>query len=224
MEIAAIQHFSLLDYPGKISAIIFTQGCPFRCAYCHNSEFQPVLTGRIPFNEVLAFLQTRVGLLEGVVFSGGEPLMQQDLYDAMVRVKNLGFDIGLHTGGASTSQLKKVLPVVDWVGFDMKTTFENYETITKVPNSGTFAEKSFYTLLQYRDTVNFEIRTTVDSRYIKFDDLMKIATFLKEHDVNAWILQQCILRYDDREDVYLPLPNEAELDTLNKIINVKLRN
>ena len=223
MEIAAIQHFSLLDYPGKISAIIFTQGCPFRCAYCHNSEFQPVLTGRIPFNEVLAFLQTRVGLLEGVVFSGGEPLMQQDLYDAMVRVKNLGFDIGLHTSGASPSQLKKVLSVVDWVGFDMKTTFENYETITKVPNSGTFAEKSFYTLLQYRDTVNFEIRTTVDSRYISFNDLMQIANFLKENDVDEWILQQCILRHEAQEDVYLPLPSDAEIDALKKVIDVKIR-
>lgn len=223
MNIAGIQHFSLLDYPGKMSAIIFTQGCPFRCTYCHNQELQPVSAGNISFEEVLEFLETRVGLLEGVVFSGGEPLLQYDLYDAMVQVKNLGFDIGLHTSGAIPSQFEKVLPVVNWVGFDIKTTFNNYEQITRIPNSSRLAQSSFMKLLNFRDSVDFEIRTTVDNRYIKFEDLEKIAEFLKENDIHEWVLQQCILRYSDRDDVTLQLPSDDELARLQKIIKVKIR-
>lgn len=223
MNIAGIQHFSLLDYPGKMSAIIFTQGCPFRCTYCHNQELQPVSAGNISFEEVLEFLGTRVGLLEGVVFSGGEPLLQYDLYDAMVQVKNLGFDIGLHTSGAIPSQFEKVLPVVNWVGFDIKTTFNNYEQITRIPNSGRLAQSSFMKLLNFRDSVDFEIRTTVDNRYIKFEDLEKIAEFLKENDIHEWVLQQCILRYSDRDDVTLQLPSDDDLARLQKIIKVKIR-
>ena len=223
MNIAGIQHFSLLDYPGKMSAIIFTQGCPFRCTYCHNQELQPVSTGNISFEKVLEFLKTRIGLLEGVVFSGGEPLLQHDLYDAMVQVKNLGFDIGLHTSGAIPSQFEKVLPVVNWVGFDIKTTFNNYEQITRIPNSGRLAQSSFMKLLNFRDSVDFEIRTTVDNRYIKFEDLEKIAEFLKENDIHEWVLQQCILRHPNMEDIYLPLLNRNELEKLQSIVNIILR-
>lgn len=223
MNIAGIQHFSLLDYPGKMSAIIFTQGCLLRCTYCHNQTLQTISSGSISLDEVLNFLTTRVGLLEGVVFSGGEPLLQRDLYDAMVQVKNLGFNIGLHTSGAVPSQFEKVLPVVNWVGFDIKTTFNNYEQITKIPNSGELAQSSFMKLLNFRDSVNFEVRTTVDSRYIKFEDLEKIAEFLKKNNIHEWILQQCILRYSDRDDVTLQLPSNDELKRLQKIIKVKVR-
>lgn len=223
MNIAGVQHFSLLDYPGKISAIIFTQGCPFRCTYCHNQELQSVSAGNIPFEKVLEFLKKRVGLLEGVVFSGGEPLLQPDLYDAIVSVKDLGFDIGLHTSGAVPSQLRTVLPIVNWVGFDIKTTFKNYEQITKIPNSGKLVQASFMELLKHRDSVDFEIRTTVDSRYVKFEDLLRIADCLKRNNINKWVLQQCVLRYKKQEDITLPFPDSSHIDTLRKIIDIDVR-
>lgn len=223
MKIAAIQHFSMLDYPGKMSAIIFTQGCPLRCSYCHNAELQTISPGTIPFSDVISFLKSRVGLLEGIVFCGGEPLFQPDLYEAMVQIKKLGFAVGLHTSGYIYERFCEILPVVDWVGFDIKTTFKNYEKITGVSNSGNIAEKSFIKMLKHRSNLDFEIRTTVDSRYISFDDLLEIAHFLKDNNVKEWVLQQCVLRYEDKDDVALSLPNNAELEKLKKVINIKVR-
>ncbi len=223
MKIAAIQHFSMLDYPEKMSAIIFTQGCPLRCAYCHNPDLQQIKQETISFDEVINFLKSRIGLLEGVVFSGGEPLLQPDLYKAMLQIKNLGFYIGLHTSGYLYKKFCEVLPIVDWIGFDIKTSFKNYEQITGVSGSGNIAEKSFLKMLEYRDKLKFEIRTTVDTRNITFNELQEIAHFLERNSIREWILQQCILRNKNKDDVILSLPNENELKELRRIINIKVR-
>ena len=127
INIGGILHFSLLDYPDKISAVLFTQGCPLRCVYCHNPDFQdPSIKNNITFDDVIKFLNTRIGLLEGVVFSGGEPLLQEHLYEAMERVKDMGFLIGLHTSGVIYDNFVKILPLLDWVGFDIKQIFNKY--------------------------------------------------------------------------------------------------
>lgn len=244
MKIAAILHFSMLDYPGKLSAVLFTQGCPLRCVYCHNPKFQDAKLDRnIQFEQVIQFLKTRINLLEGVVFSGGEPLLQPDLYDSIIQIKELGFEIGIHTSGAIYKNFKKILPIVDWVGFDFKTTWNDYFTITQVENND--IKKSFIALIN--SNVKYEIRTTVDSRFITFDHLTNMAKFLSENKVKEWVLQECILRnyldrdyqdryYQDRsyqdnnylddyhlDDYHLALPSKDEIDKLSKIIKIKVR-
>lgn len=221
INIGGVLKFSTLDYPGKISAVIFCQGCPNRCVYCHNPEFIPLKhTTDIKFSDIYNFLETRRGLLDAVVFSGGEPLMQDGLRDAIDCIKGMGFLIGLHTSGYNPERLSEVIPLIDWVGLDIKTTFDKYEEITKNDISGHMAEKSFKILL--RSNISNEVRTTLDSRYITLEDLKRIAKTLTEHGVAKWVLQECILR-EAGIDKRLGMISDTALEALNKIINIEIR-
>ena len=124
LRVGGLERLSMCDWPGELAATIFCQGCPWDCPYCHNPHLLPV-TGRheIAWREVVDFLKSRRGLLDGVVFSGGEPTLQSALPQAIAEVRDLGFRIGLHTAGPYPGRLAQVLPLVDWVGFDIKTPF-----------------------------------------------------------------------------------------------------
>ena len=220
INIGALLKFSTLDYPGQLSAVIFCQGCPNHCVYCHNPEFIPYKSSSlVNFNEVFDFLSSRRGLLDAVVFSGGEPLVQDGLLSAMEQVKSLGYLIGLHTSGANPRKLREVLPYTDWVGLDIKTVFNKYDTMTGRVNSGDIALASLDILLS--SNIEYEIRTTVDTRYISFDDLCSIAQMLSERSVTKWVLQECILRGD--HDEHIALPNNDEIDKLREIIDIEIR-
>lgn len=220
-KIAAIQKFSTLDYPGKLSAVVFSQGCPIRCVYCHNPDFQDYTKpGIIAFTDLLNFIKERKGLLDAIVFSGGEPLMQRDLYDAISIVKQEGFLLGLHTAGTIPNKLNQVLPLLDWVGFDIKTSFDKYEEITRIPNSGKLALEGF-DLLQ-KSGIPYEVRTTVDSRNIKPKDLIDIAKFLKLKNVKKWVLQECIIRSAEK-NLNIPLPNQDIIANISKYTEVEIR-
>jgi pyruvate formate lyase activating enzyme len=137
LVVGGLTPLSTTDYPDHLSAVVFCQGCPWRCGYCHNPHLLPAKrSGQIAWNDVLSFLDRRRGLLDAVVFSGGEPLAQSGLADAMRAARSLGFKIGLHTGGAYPKRLAEVLPLVDWVGFDIKARFAEYRRITAVRGSG----------------------------------------------------------------------------------------
>ncbi|MDR3030996.1 MAG: anaerobic ribonucleoside-triphosphate reductase activating protein [Holosporales bacterium] len=221
MKIGGLLKFSTLDYPGKLSAVIFSQGCPLRCVYCHNPDFLDFnLPGNEDFNDVLRFLESRKGLLDAVVFSGGDPLLQTDLKESMLKAKDLGFLIGIHTSGIIPDAFAKILPIVNWVGFDIKTSFENYEKVTQIPRSGEFAKDSFNKLV--KSNVNFEIRTTLDPRVISENDLYTIANILSDAKIKTWILQECILR-NSAGDEKLSLPSEDVLANISKYIDVQLR-
>lgn len=101
LNVAGLVKLSTTDWPGKLVAVVFLQGFPWRCTYCHNPALLDAKsTGAITWQEVLYFLGRRRGLLDGVVFSGGEPLLSPTLPKAMQDMAALGFEIGLHTGGA----------------------------------------------------------------------------------------------------------------------------
>ncbi len=221
IKIGGVLHFSLLDYPDKISAVLFTQGCPLRCVYCHNPNFQDInVQTNTTFDDVIKFLKTRVGLLEGVVFSGGEPLLQNNLYEAMKIVKNMGFLIGLHTSGCIYNNFIKVLQLVDWVGFDIKQVFHKYDEITQVTTSELQVMKSFAVLLQSHK--DYEIRTTVDTRHITYEDLLNIAKYLQSNNVKEWILQKCIIR-DNNCNINVPFMSANQVMELEKYIKVIVR-
>jgi len=159
LRIADIERWSTVDWPDEIVATVFCRGCNWACPYCHNPGLRQASGDTVPWTEVLAFLATRRGLLDGVVFSGGEPLLQSALPAAMAEVKAMGFGIGLHTGGPSPERFAAVLPLLDWVGFDVKAPFAEYETIAQVPHSGEAAQKSLQMLLA--SDVACQLRTTV---------------------------------------------------------------
>jgi len=118
--VAGLVKMSTTDWPGKLAAVVFLQGCPWRCVYCHNEAIlDPKAPGIMPWSDVMKFLQKRRGLLDGVVFSGGEPLIDAALPDAIREVRALGFAIGLHTGGAWPKRLAALLgstPQIEPVG------------------------------------------------------------------------------------------------------------
>jgi pyruvate formate lyase activating enzyme len=126
MRIGGLQKSSLIDYPGKVSSVIFCSGCNFDCPYCHNPE---LVTGRgscpadFSDEKVFDFLQQRVGFLDGVVISGGEPTLQKDLVDTCTRVKALGYPVKLDTNGSRPQVLRRLIEedLVDYIAMDLKT-------------------------------------------------------------------------------------------------------
>lgn len=144
LRVGGLTRLSAIDYPGKLAAVIYCQGCAWRCAYCHNPELQPARGGyEMPWAEVREFLERRRGLLDAVVFSGGEPTLQRGLAAAMREVKAMGYSIGLHTAGIVPGRLAAVLPLVDWVAMDLKGGFEAHARVTRVPGSGRRAQRSY---------------------------------------------------------------------------------
>lgn len=158
--IGGVVSLSTVDYPDYIASVIFLQGCGWRCKYCHNRLLQPIeLSQSLPWEDILELLRSRKGFVDAVVFSGGEPLIQEGLPDAMLEVKEMGFMIGLHTAGAVPQMLERVAPITDWVGFDVKNNFDDYEMITGIPGSGRPALESLKILLKMK--ANFEVRITM---------------------------------------------------------------
>ena len=143
LRVGGLTPLSASDYPGKLAAVVFCQGCAWRCAYCHNPELLSFNSRElIPWERVLAFLEKRRGLLDAVVFSGGEPTLQRSLPEAMREVKELGYLVGLHTAGIAPRMLARVLPLVDWVGMDLKAGWDQHERVTQVDGSAARAKRS----------------------------------------------------------------------------------
>ena len=143
LRVGGVVPFSTTDWPGRLAAVVFAQGCPWRCGYCHNAHLLPARgKEELPWALVVAFLERRRGLLDAVVFSGGEPTQQPALPQAMREVKALGFLVGLHTAGIVPRRLAEVLPLVDWVAMDVKAKFYEHESVTRVRGSGRRARES----------------------------------------------------------------------------------
>lgn len=190
LRVGGLTPLTATDYPGHLAAVVFCQGCSWRCAYCHNPHLIPAtVAGQVDWEEVMQFLTRRVGLLDAVVFSGGEPTLQPGLVGAMHSVRNLGFKVGLHTAGIYSSRLARLLPLLDWVGLDIKAPFADYERITGVPGSGDSAEASMQALLE--SGVLYECRTTVDSALFDSNELIALAQSLAESGVRHYALQAC---------------------------------
>jgi pyruvate formate lyase activating enzyme len=177
------------DYPGQLAAVVFCQGCPWQCGYCHNPHLIPrgAETTR-SWESVLSFLRRRQGLLDAVVFSGGEPTLQSGLADACREARELGFKIGLHTAGTYPERLAELLPGLDWVGMDIKALFDAYDRTTGVPGSGERARESLLCLLE--SGVAYEIRTTVHPGLMDEDGIVALARELAELGVRRYVLQQ----------------------------------
>lgn len=178
--------FTTVDFPGRLAAVVFCQGCAWRCGYCHNKHLQEFTRGAIAWSDVLGFLERRKGLLEAVVFSGGEPLAQRALPHAMRQARALGYRIGLHTAGSNVRRLKEVLPLVDWVGLDFKAPSARYREVTQ--SSG--AEETLRSLKSIIEAgVSYEVRTTLDER-LSEADLTVLAGELGDDAAAHWVRRE----------------------------------
>jgi len=188
LPIAGITKMTMLDYPGHISAVVFLQGCPFRCPYCHNPEMQEIKKGDHPIEDFFDLIEKRKGLLDGFVFSGGDPLIYPKLPDLLKFVKSQGYKTALHTGGYMVDVFEKSLIYTDWVGMDMKAPFESYEKVAKAKKSGEKAKKSMEILI--KSGVDYEIRTTASPDDLTIEDIYKISYDLQALKVKKFVLQE----------------------------------
>nr|WP_305119368.1 anaerobic ribonucleoside-triphosphate reductase activating protein [Stutzerimonas decontaminans] len=177
-----------LDFPDHLACVLFCQGCGWRCRYCHNPQLIPACGNEEkPWPEILAFLEQRVGLLEAVVFSGGEPTLQTALPEATAQVRALGYKVGLHSAGIKPKLFANILPLVDWVGFDIKALPEHSTAITGVDGSGKANWKSLEHLLE--SGVEHECRTTVHWQLFDADTLWDMAQRLRRLGVERFAVQ-----------------------------------
>lgn len=202
IKIGGVETFSAVDFPGKLAAAVFMQGCPWRCPFCYNTHLQPSdkITNFI-WDKFVAFLKQRKGILEAVAFSGGEPLMQEGLLEAILEVKQLGYAIGLHTGGYRPDMLAKVIDHIDWVGFDIKAPFTEAHYAKAVGGANHLKNvlTSFKMVLD--SGKDFECRTTCDPRLLQIKDIYTIAEALKAQGVKNYHLQK-----------YRPIPGDDTPD------------
>ncbi|MBP9777596.1 MAG: anaerobic ribonucleoside-triphosphate reductase activating protein [Rickettsiaceae bacterium] len=178
-----------IDFPGHLSAVVFTRGCPLACSYCHNDHLRSpkVKISNYSWTGVYKHLLKRIDLLDAVVFSGGEPTAQKHLKDAILECKELGYKIGLHSSGIYPNRLAEIIDLIDWVGFDIKAPFEDYESITSVKYSGQKAMQSLKLLLD--NSVNIECRTTFHPSILSNEQLFVIAKSLAGLGVNNYKIQ-----------------------------------
>ena len=188
LRVGGLVPFSTTDWPGTIAAVVFAQGCPWRCRYCHNPHLIPTEGPEVhDWPGIVAWLEGRRGLLEAVVFSGGEPTAQIALEAALRDARTLGFRTGLHTGGMFPRRMPSLLPLLDWVGLDVKAPSGLYPEVTGIQGSGLGA---FVTLELVRQAgIAHEIRTTVHPSLTPADALEKLAAELAAVEVRDWVLQ-----------------------------------
>ncbi len=189
LTIAGLARLSVCDWPGRLVATVFLQGCPWSCGYCHNQDLiDPRAPGLVAWGEVWTHLRARQGLLDGVVFSGGEPTQQAQLRAAVERVRSLGYVVGIHTSGAYPQRLAEVLPSLDWVGLDIKGLPQEYPMITGVASSSVRAWAGLDLVLGAG--VDYEVRTTVDPRFHTVDGLAELVGSLQAKGVGKVVLQE----------------------------------
>ena len=134
MNIGGFQETSLLDYPGKVAAIIWTTGCNFRCPFCYNPDLVFEKTDNVPIEHILSFLDARKGKIDALSISGGEPFLQRDLKDFISQVKNRGYLVKVDTNGSFPDKMKELLDedLIDYLSMDVKATKNKYKKITGV--------------------------------------------------------------------------------------------
>lgn len=179
MLLGGLQKFSLIDYPGKMCAIVFTAGCNFRCGYCHNPELVKNPRGLIEEKEFFDFLKKRQGQLEAVTITGGEPTLHFDLVEFIEKTKKLGFLVKLDSNGTNPNVLKKIIEkkVVDYLAMDIKGPLNKYQEIT---NSTIDTDKIQQSIKLIRESgIDYEFRTTVVESQLSREDILTIGKLIK---------------------------------------------
>ena len=191
LNVGGVTPFTTIDFPGHLAAVLFCQGCSWRCRYCHNPHLLPTEpTGKHSWAEIIAWLETRKGLLDGIAISGGEPLLQRHLVESIGQLREMGFDIALHTSGVAPKRFKDALPAVDWVGLDIKAPFDEYDVITcGGAVSGDHAREVLIELLASGKP--HELRCTLDLAFFTPERAAKMATQLVELEADHLIVQEC---------------------------------
>lgn len=218
MKIGGFQKTSLLDYPDRISAIVWTSGCNLRCPFCYNWKLALGTAELFPQDEILSFLSKRKELLEGVVISGGEPLLQEGLVDFIKRVKNLRLLVKVDTNGAFPERLDALLEqqLVDYVAMDVKAPKKKYRDLSGIDVDLSKIEASI-NLIKTKAPA-YEFKTTFVPGFLTKEDIVEIAEWLKGAEV--YFLQQfkpLKPLVSSQLETVVPYPREYVYETLEAI-------
>ena len=203
MRIVGLQKMTLLDYPGRVACTVFLGGCNFRCPFCHNSELldgsaEPVMD----VQELLAFLEKRKGLLDGVCITGGEPTLQKDLPELLSAIKALGYAVKLDTNGYRPEILKDLVGqgLVDYVAMDVKNSPQRYAETAGLPGLDIARiEESLAFMLS--GAVDYELRTTVAEPLHDRQAMEDIARWIEKISPNQKARRFFIQPFVDRDTV-----------------------
>src|SRR3989344_3080683 len=185
MLIGGLQKTTLVDYPGKVAATVFTLGCSFRCHFCHNPElvipeqFNPIM----PMNEIMDFFKSRVGKLEAVCITGGEPTVQKDIGQFIIDLKKMGFLIKLDTNGTMSDILQKLIDArnINYIAMDIKGPIERYGEITATKGFEEKIKQSVKIIME--SGIPYEFRTTIAKPLHSVDDFKGIGELIKGSDL-----------------------------------------
>lgn len=189
MYIAGLQKLSLVDYPGKVAAVVFTQGCVFRCSYCHNPDQIPLAAQLadeqkrhfLSNEDVLAYLKEKSYFLDGVCITGGEPTLQADLGEFMKAVKDIGLKVKLDSNGINPEKIRQFIAdgLVDYIAMDIKSSFENYDKVINVGHDRFVANVEKTLRIIQASGIDHEFRTTVFPAAHTEEDFMTIGGYLQ---------------------------------------------
>jgi len=220
MQIGGLQKTTLVDFPGKVAATVFTRGCSFHCPFCHNPELViPEKFSGILFDEgeLLKFLKKRFGKLEGVCITGGEPTIQPDLLSFIAKLKGLGYAIKLDTNGWDPGTLKKIIDSgkVDYIAMDIKAPLAKYALATGTQVNKEDIKKSISFIMH--SGLDYEFRTTVCHPIHEIEDFKEIGRLIKS--AKRYFIQNFVhSKHNDEKIKFKPF-TEQELKKASTIMS-----
>jgi len=215
MVFGGLQKFSLVDFPGKISAIVFTRGCGFRCPYCHNPELvDPARYATpIPYDEIMRFLGSRKGRLQGVVVTGGEPTFQDGLPDFLTALRRLGLSTKVDTNGSNPDVLNEIIArgLVDYFAMDLKAPLDSYSRVAGVQLSTDDISRSLRLIVG--SGLPHEIRTTYVESLLSLREMTEVAALAR--GCERFVLQRFRPSKSlDAEMLSQPVPSQTRLQEI----------
>lgn len=220
--ISGLQKMTLLDYPGKVACTVFLQGCNFRCPFCHNSGLLGAPADpQITQQELLDFLSTRKGLLDGVCITGGEPTLSPELPLLLRKIKDMGFAVKLDTNGSRPDVLKALVGenLIDYVAMDVKNGPAAYgKTVGLETPDLAKLEESLRFLLS--GAVDYELRTTVVSQFHNRDSIQDMGKWLERLSGEKKVKRLFLQNFVDRESVLQSGLNAPDLEDLKEYAHI----
>ena len=181
VPVGGIQKLSLVDFPGHVAAALFTTGCNMRCGYCHNPELvlPERLAPSIPIEDIMLFLKSRVGRLDGVVVSGGEPTVHDDLPELIRQIKNLGYAVKLDSNGTRPEMIRQLIKEkqIDFVAMDIKGPLEKYQMIAARPIDLEAIQETVALLIE--SGIGHEFRTTIVREQLEPNDFYAVGEMVR---------------------------------------------
>ena len=218
MKISGFDKLTLLNYPDKVACTIFTSGCNLRCPFCHNSGLVTNNYNEISFDSIYEYLKKRIGILDGVCITGGEPLIHADIKDYIKKIKDLGYLVKIDTNGCNPKLLKELidLKLVDYIAMDIKNIYSKYDINSGVKVNIDNIKKSISII--ENSGIDYEFRTTIVKEFHSTQDIKEILSYISSNS------NYYIQNFKNSNDVFnrnLSSFSEKELVEMKNKINNK---